>query len=91
MTNEFPINRSTMTTNEYTGATDQDSPPEWLRIPEAIRRFGISRTKLYELISSGDIRSVSLRKRGQIRGTRLICYDSMCSFLDQLADQQMAK
>ncbi|MCB1098503.1 MAG: helix-turn-helix domain-containing protein [Verrucomicrobiae bacterium] len=71
-------------------AIDQDHEvrPEWLRIPEAIKRFGMSRTKLYELISEGDIRSVSLRKRGQIRGTRLISYDSMCDYLNELADQQ---
>ncbi len=62
--------------------------PEWVRVPEAVRLFGISRTKLYELISDGNIRTVSLRKLGQIRGTRLIQYDSMCAYLDNLADQQ---
>ncbi|MEZ5327832.1 MAG: hypothetical protein R3F19_22530 [Verrucomicrobiales bacterium] len=67
---------------------DHDVRPEWLRIPEAIKRFGMSRTKLYELISEGDVRSVSLRKRGQLRGTRLISYDSMCDYLNTLADQQ---
>ncbi len=67
---------------------EQEARPEWLRIPEAIKRFGISRTKLYELISDGDIKSVSLRKRGQVRGTRLISYDSMCDYLNNLADQQ---
>jgi hypothetical protein len=44
--------------------------------------FGISRSKLYELITAGHIRSVSLRKRGQVKGTRLIQYDSLCAFLE---------
>ena len=62
--------------------------PEWLRIPTAIKIFGISRTKLYELIGQRKVKSVSLRERGQIRGTRLISYDSMMEYLDQLAEQQ---
>ena len=61
--------------------------PEWLRIPAAIEVFGISRTKLYELIGERCIKSVSLRKRGQIKGTRLINYDSMMEYLDRLAEQ----
>lgn len=56
--------------------------PEWLRIPEATKLFGISRSKLYEHISAGHIRSISLRKRGQVKGTRLIDYDSLCAFLE---------
>ena len=35
---------------------DHDVRPEWLRIPEAIKRFGMSRTKLYELISEQGLR-----------------------------------
>ena len=60
--------------------------PEWLRIPSAIKVFGISRTKLYELISERKIKSVSLRKRGQTKGTRLLSYDSLMDYLDGLAE-----
>ena len=35
---------------------DHEVRPEWLRIPEAIKRFGMSRTKLYELISEQGLR-----------------------------------
>jgi len=52
-------------------ALDQQKP-EWIRIPEAIRIFGNSRTKLYMLIKEGEFTSVSLRERFQNRGTRLI-------------------
>ena len=66
-----------------------DVRPEWLRIPSAVRIFGISRTKLYELISQRKIKSVSLRERGQVRGTRLLNYDSLVDYLDQLAERQL--
>ena len=66
----------------------ENTRPEWLRIPSAIKIFGISRTKLYELIGQRKIKSVSLRERGQIRGTRLLSYDSMMEYLDQLAEKQ---
>jgi hypothetical protein len=68
-------------------ATD-DARPEWLRIPNAVRIFGISRTKLYELIAQRRIKSVSLRERGQTKGTRLLSYDSLMEYLDQLAESQ---
>lgn len=64
---------------------DTDSPaikPEWLRIPQATQVFGIGRSKLYELISEGKIKSVSLRKRGQTSGTRLISYDSLAAYIE---------
>ncbi|MEJ6578435.1 MAG: hypothetical protein QNL33_18010 [Akkermansiaceae bacterium] len=61
--------------------------PEWLRIPLAIKTFGIGRTKLYELINSKAIKSASIRKRGQIKGTRLISFDSLNDYLNQLANQ----
>lgn len=59
--------------------------PKWLRLPEASRLFGPSRSKLYELIRAGKIRSVSLREEGQTKGTRLISYASLAGYLESLA------
>jgi hypothetical protein len=59
--------------------------PEWLRIPEAIRLFGVGRSKLYELIGDGSIRSTCLRKRGAVRGIRLISFDSLASHVENEA------
>jgi hypothetical protein len=59
--------------------------PEWLRVPEAVRLFGISRSALYELIAEGKIKSTCLRKRGAIRGIRIISYDSLASFVEHTA------
>ena len=72
-------------------AADQESAPprpEWLRIPDAVRIFGISRTKLYELIGNRKIKSVSLRERGQVRGVRLLSYDGLLEYLERLAEEQ---
>jgi hypothetical protein len=56
--------------------------PEWLRIPEAVRIFGIGRSTLYVLISEGKVKSRSLRRRGAIKGIRLISYDSLAAFIE---------
>ncbi len=63
---------------------------EWVRIPDAIRMFGIKRTKLYDLIKAGAIRSACPRKRGCIRGCRIIFADSLRAFLEASAVEQEA-
>jgi|GEM_PF-1086380 len=60
--------------------------PEWVRPSQATKVFGIGRTKLYELIAEGKIKSVSLKKRGTARGTRLISYDSLVDFVESHVD-----
>lgn len=69
--------------------------PEWLRLPApgARCRFtGLSRGTLNELIIAGPanegrppVKSVVLRKRGALRGIRLINYDSLMQYLEGLA------
>jgi hypothetical protein len=59
--------------------------PEWLRPKDIPQFFGIGRSKAYELIADGKVKSVSLRKRGQKHGTRLVSYDSLSAYLDSLA------
>ena len=56
--------------------------PELIRVDNATEIFGIKRTKLYELMACGEIKAFSLRKRGQIKGTRLISYDSLIAFIE---------
>lgn len=56
-------------------------PREWLRIKEACEFSRVSKPKLYDLINRGLIKSVSLRERGQIKGTRLVSFDSLRDFL----------
>lgn len=59
--------------------------PEWIRPKDVPRIFGMGRTQLYELIAENKIKSVSMRKRGQKHGTRLINFDSIQSFLESMA------
>ena len=64
------------------GTTGTELKPEYLRPAQAARVFNISRSKLYELIKSGRIASVSLREEGQSKATRLISVASLRSFLE---------
>lgn len=59
--------------------------PEWLKIPEAVRFSRICRSKIYTLIRSGKIRSVSLREEGETKGTRLVSVHSLRRFLESRA------
>jgi hypothetical protein len=58
--------------------------PEFIRVPTRglCPWTGISRAKFYELIRSGKIKTVCLRKRGAARGTRLIHLQSLLSYLE---------
>jgi hypothetical protein len=62
--------------------------PEWERIPDITRRFGIKRSKLYELLQLRLIKSISLCRRGNIRGIRLVSTDSVRSYLAALAGKE---
>jgi hypothetical protein len=69
--------------------------PEWLRLPapgSRCRFTGLSRSTLNELTIPGPandgtppVKSVVLRKRGALRGIRLISYDSLMRYLSDLA------
>jgi hypothetical protein len=59
--------------------------PEWLRLPDAIRVSGIGRSTLYDLISTGAIKSVCLRKRGCQRGIRLINAESLQNYIESFS------
>ena len=55
--------------------------PEFLDARGVEARFSIRRSLLYELYNGGHIRSVSLRRCGQVRGKRLFVVDSVREFL----------
>ena len=58
------------------------SLPEWLRVNEACEFSRLSKAKLYDLFNRGLVKSVSLRERGMVRGTRLVSSDSLRVFLE---------
>ena len=54
--------------------------PEFVRLPELQRLFGIRRSYAYSLIREGKVRSFCLRKRGARTGVRLVSVDSVRAF-----------
>jgi len=59
---------------------------EWIRVSEACAYAGgISKPLLYNWMNDGLIRNVSLRKRGQIKGLRLVHFASLKAFLESMA------
>jgi hypothetical protein len=67
---------------------ERDGPrPVWVRAPKEGNEFysGFSRSKLYDLNKEGKIRSVSIRKPGQVKGTRLFELKSILDFIERNA------
>ncbi len=60
--------------------------PEWIRVPQAVRLFGLSRSAIYEWIAAEKIKSTCLKKRGALRGIRIINYDSLAAVVEQAAN-----
>ena len=56
--------------------------PRWLRIPAAVKYSGVSRSRLYELLSERKIRSICLKShKGAERGVRLLDRESIDTFM----------
>jgi hypothetical protein len=58
--------------------------PRWLRIPSAVRYSGLSRSRVYELIAEGSIKSICLKShRDALRGVRLVDRESVGLFMER--------
>ena len=78
-----------------TAAISETTKPEWVRLPAPggrCRFTGLSRSTLNELTIAGSandgvppVKSVVLRKRGALRGIRLINFDSLMGYLATLS------
>jgi hypothetical protein len=55
--------------------------PAWLKLDDASRCYGISRSGLYNLIRRQKIRSACLREEDNVRGTRLVNVASLDSYI----------
>lgn len=81
--------------NKPSSSEGQSVRPEWVRLPSPKGRCpytGLSRSTLCELsvpceANSGvpPVKSVVLRKRGAVRGIRLLSYDSLMTYLAGLS------
>ncbi len=64
--------------------------PEWVRLPRVSTLCpwcGLSRSKLWEVLQTGKVRNVCLRKEGALRGARLIHLASLLAYLDSLTNE----
>jgi len=63
--------------------------PEFGRWQDVQRLFGIKRGTLYNLIAEGKVKSVSMRRKGNVHGVRLFYLQSIRDYLHTLlaADQ----
>ena len=61
--------------------------PRWLRIPAAVKYSGLSRSRLYEWLSEGKIRSICVKsQKWAQRGVRLIDRESIDWFRGSSGD-----
>jgi excisionase family DNA binding protein len=58
----------------------------WLRVPQATALTGLSRSKVYELLAAGRVRSASLRDPGQRHATRLIDRADLLRYIEDRAE-----
>jgi hypothetical protein len=63
-------------------------PIKWLRVPDAVKYSGLSRSLLYRLMAEGQIKSVCVRKRGNTRGARLLSAESIDAFIESYAQSK---
>ena len=78
----FICDHATASASVADGTQNINNQPEWLRIPDARKYFGVTRSWLYERLKTGEIVSRSLRKRGAMRGIRLVSRDSLAAFIE---------
>ena len=61
--------------------------PRWLRIPAAVKYSGLSRSRLYELLAQGRIKSICLKSHNNaLRGVRLVDKESIDLFMESLRE-----
>jgi hypothetical protein len=63
---------------------------EWVRLPKPgtlCPWCGLSRSKLWEVLQTGNVRNICLRKEGALRGARLIHLASLLAYLDSLTNE----
>lgn len=82
---------NTFTTEPITVANTNNATntlPEFGRWQDVQRLFGIKRGTLYNLVNEGQIKSVALRRRGNVHGCRLFHLASISEYLNGLMQEQ---
>jgi hypothetical protein len=86
-------NNTRSTTEPIRGADNTQLPPgfrpEFIRLPKPSTLCpwtGLSRTKLWQLLESSNVKTVCLRRPGAMKGARLVHLDSLLSYLHAHAE-----
>ncbi len=82
------LNTNGFTTKPVFAGNCTDVMPEFGRWQDVQRLFGIKRGTLYLLVAEGHIKSVSLRRKGNLKGCRLYYLQSVSDYLHRLLDEQ---
>lgn len=90
MPHAYP-NTAGSTTDPIRGAenTQGSTRCEFLRLPKPSTTCpitGLSRSKMWDLIAEGHVKSVCLRKKGAAKGTRLVYLQSLLDYLHSQLD-----
>ena len=56
---------------------------KWKRVNAAAKISGIPRSRLFEMIKEGQIRSATVRHKGKTRGLRMVDMESLDRFLER--------
>lgn len=59
----------------------------YIRVQQVLDWYPFKRAKLYELLARGEIKSFSLKEKGNLRGCRLIDRDSLDAYLARKAEE----
>ena len=65
--------------------------PEFGRWRDVERLFGIKRGTLYNLVAEGKVKSVSMRRKGNVHGCRLFHLASVSQYLNGLLEAQQTQ
>ena len=63
-----------------------ETGPVWMKVTTAVTTSGVSRSRLYEWIKEGRIRSACIRERHQKKGTRFIHAESLLKLIESHAE-----
>lgn len=64
-------------------------PPEFIRLPKPgtlCAHTGLSRAKMWEVLQTGKVKTVSLRRPGAAKGARLVHLASLLTYLHSQAE-----
>ena len=63
--------------------------PEFGRVGDIQRMFGVKKGILYRWINEKRVKSICLRERGNLKGIRLISVDSVRSYIQSQMDDEV--